>query len=307
MDGYSEGELVLDLPLIPSGLPRLRHIASSYQRIRWKKLAIRFEPMVPTLAAGGYVCGFVPDPDDDLSRGEALDRLLAHSGSKMSKVWQAQTVIHKCTGDLLFTSAPPKGETRLYSPGRVALIVDSKVSAGKNVACPLSVYIDWEVSLMEPSLEADATRAGLVEAKESFYTRSSNVGLYWKDATGGDDPRPVMPGIEFGVVYRLGSKRFVDLGSEGDRIAINFDRVVLVNHATHGITLAPCKYDRTPIYLQSSYNIYVIEKGDILVPEAGNALTGLNLLQSRRCFEELRPRQSDSKEPSSPSDSFCIV
>lgn len=296
---YGEGKVVFDVPLVPSGVPRLRNLAASYQRIRWKRIVVRFEPLVPTMTVGGYVCGFVPDAQDSLSdSANPLDRLLAHPGSKLAKSWMSSTVAHRCTPDLLYTSQPPKGEARLYSPGRVALIIDSSISAGTNVKAPMSIYLDWEVELSEPALEVEAPQVVTLTARSHFYARASNVGLWYKDSTGGDDPRSELPGIQFNVVYRLGSKRFYWVGADATEELGNFDKVKLVNDATHGITLAICDYNGKEILVPAVKNIFMIEKGDVLVPEQENRVVGLEYLQCRTSNEKSGPKPKQSCEQS---------
>lgn len=304
---YGEGAVVFDVPVIPAGVPRLRNLAASYQRIVWRKLVFRFEPMVPSITSGGYVCGFVPDPDDDLASGNSIDRLLAHTGSKMVKAWQAAVVAHKCVGDRLFTSRPVNGESRLYSPGRVALVIDTKISAGKDTPAGLSIYVDWEVELMEPSLEGPSTKAVTLEARASFYARSSNVGLWWKDGSGGDDPRSQIPGIQFDQIYALGSKRFVSFGSGTNEVLGNFDRVILQNHPTHGITLFVVDYSDKILELAAEKNVWVLEKGDVLTPIPKNSLTGLEHLPMPRLWESFGPRHGPSCEHSRGLDPWELV
>lgn len=308
---YGEGGVVLDVPLVPASVPRLRNLAASYQRVRWKRIVLRFEPMVPSITSGGYVCGFVPDADDDLSEGAALDRLMAHTGSKMVKAWQAATVSHRCMPDLLYTSRRPKQEARLYSPGRVALVIDSKIAVGERTSAPLSVYIDWEVELHEPCLEGTFTKAGAIEALDSFYTRQSNVGLWWKDGGGGDDPRTKLPGIQFDVVYRSISKRYTEFtdASSGSAVTMagSFDRFCMTNDGTHGITLWVCDYKGAPIQKYGIHNTWMLEKGDTFVPEPKNLFQGLHHLQYPNCFEVWRPRQEPSSEQSTLSNQDWIV
>lgn len=245
---------------------RLSHFAEAYQRIRWKKLVFRIVPMSPTDISGGLCAGFVADASDVIgSNTIGLQRLLAQRGSKVFKAWEPATITHKCLPDLLYTSTPPRGDLRLSSPGRFVLMVDSKIRVGNGQQAPITVFVDWECSLSEPSVETDyKDPTGAVRATENLYGRSANVGLWFKDGPGGDDPRSVIPGIGFDVVYRLQSKRFCNfITSPG-----NYDRLKLVNDKTHGVTLAVLSYDSKPIFENFSTNCWMIEKGDDLIPEA---------------------------------------
>lgn len=312
LSSFGDGTVVLDVPLVPSSLPRLRNLAGSYQRIVWRRLTFRFEPLVPTSVTGGYVCGFLPDADDSITEAAApLDRLMAHPGSKLVKAWQSAVITHKCVGDRLYTSRPPRGEARLYSPGRVALVIDSKISGGSGVLAPLSVYLDWEVELMEPSLEATSTKANTVEAMASFYLRSGHLGLWYSDNTGGDDPRSKIPGIQWDVVYRLGSKRYclwTDT-AQGTSITLagNWDRICLKQDSSAGTTFWILDYKGEPIRKYGYVNQFMIEKGDILVPESGNALVGLEFLQQTPSWRDFGSKLERSSKPSEDSDRWEIV
>lgn len=298
---FGDGATVLSLAITCSDIPRLSHIAEAYQRVIFHKLCFRIVPMAATTSSGGYIAGFVPDVSDDLSSGpDRLNRLVAQSGTKIAKVWQNVTVTHQCVPDNLYTSTPPRGDQRLSSPGRFVIIVDSEIP-GKNDKVPVSVYLDWSVTLFEPALESQVANAPLV-APVNFYLRSNNVGLWFKDADGGDDPRIAGLNCVFDVPYRVASKRYIDFnaGEGAEEIVGNFDRVMLNHHPVHGITLFVLDFHGKIISEKPSKNQFFLEKGDTLVPEPPNVVTGRAFLSQSKSMlkRESQPRPSLSKSSS---------
>lgn len=260
---FGTGAVVVDVSLSCSSFKRMEHMASAYQRVRFKKLVFRIVPMAATSLTGGFAAAFVADPTDVLGSGDdALDRLVAQKGSKITKIWQSTTVGACLLPDLLYTSEPPQGDVRLSSPGRLWVVIESKVTGLGSAQVPLTVYCDWEVDFYVPSLErAEGGGTGSLVVGATFYTRKSNVGLWWKDTAGGDDPRTKIPNIEFDVTYQTKQKFYLSYNKAG-----NFDKFRMVNDATHGVTLAPVAPDGTIIIEQTEQNQYVFEKGDVLTP-----------------------------------------
>lgn len=276
-----ENSVVLNQAITGASFARLKHLSSAYQRIRWTKLVFRVVPMSPTNISGGLCASFVADASDNVGTGtNAISRLLAQKGAKVFKAWESATISHRCIPDLLYTSEPPKGDIRMSSPGRFVLAVDSAISVGTSQKVPVTVYVDWAAVLSEPSIEGYAPNgSGDLTVNAGLYGRTENTGLWFRDTPGGDDPRSVIPGIQFDVVYRLQSKRYANLVSGH----INFDKVVLKNDKTHGVTLFVVGYDNKHIDSKFESNCWVIESGDTLRSEA----TSLNQTGSEfLCLQE---------------------
>lgn len=260
---FATGAVVVDLSMSCSTFKRMEHMASAYQRVRFKKLVFRVVPMSSTSATGGFAAAFVSDPSDVLGGGDdALDRLVAQKGSKITKIWQSTTIVGCISPDLLYTSEPPQGDIRLSSPGRLWVVIESKVAGVNSAEIPLTIYCDWEVDFYVPSLERNDTGGtGSLIVGAPFYTRSSNVGLWWKDTAGGDDPRIKIPNIEFDITYRTKQKYYLAFEKAG-----NFDKFRMVNDAAHGITLAPVAPDGKLVIEKTQINQWVLETGDVLTP-----------------------------------------
>lgn len=294
---HAEGTIVFDQAISTLLFPRLAKFGDVYQRVVWRKLLFRVVPSSPTSVSGGYVSSFLADPTDEIGTGSAaLARLTANAHTRITKAWQSTVLPVKPVQDDLFTSPTTAGGMRLYSPGRFVLAVDSQVSAGSGQKCPVTVYVDWDVTLHSPSLESDpGSNAGPIATLASLYGRSQNVGLWHHDGAGGDDPRTVILGIKFDVTYRLKNKVFFNVPVEPG----NYDRVRLVNHKTHGITLFMVDFAGKVIEEKPATNCWLIEKGDILVPEEVPNQVGLEYL----CL----PQTKESLSPSTPSlDGFLI-
>lgn len=260
-------------------------------------------------ASGGYVAAFIRDPTDNLGTGKlALERLVASEGSRARKAWQGSTVSCNCVPDLLYTSAPPAGDARLQSPGIFALAVESKVNGGNASTVPVSVYCDWDVTLSYPSLEGDAADAtGAVRVVKDAYIRQNHFGLWYKDTTGGDEPRTIAPGIQPNVVYRAKSKRFAGLLASdlpaGEALTPNptaptsgsFDRFMYATSATPGWTLWLCDYNGKPFTAKGDKNYWILEDGDILTPEPKSFSIGSQYL----CHEARSGSSRNINEPQS--------
>lgn len=272
---FQDGSVMVDIPISSELVPRLAHLAEAYQRIRFKKLVFHIVSMCPTTTSGGIAAAFVADPTDVLSGGnDSLNRVVAQNGSKVTKIWQSALIRSSLSGDLLYTSAPPLGDTRLYSPGRLWVVCESKFST----PVPLTIYMDWDVELSVPSLEVKTKEgAGAIILKSNFYTRTSNPGFWYRDSGGGDDPRPMAPGIQFDVVYQAKSKSYIDFGD----VAGSFDRFIMVNDSVHGVTFTAVGMDNKPIISVTKKNQWVLEKGQPLYPVPENTVTGLEFICNR--------------------------
>lgn len=144
-EAAKDGTVVFDLEINPNLFPRLRRIASAYQRYRFTKLDFLVQPMCPSTTGGGWVAGLIPDPlDENLT----FDALQATLGSEVYKWWEGMEVPSPAMNpDRLWTS---EGENaRLYSPGRFVVL-----AVGTNTdIVNLSVICHWEAELAIPSLE----------------------------------------------------------------------------------------------------------------------------------------------------------
>lgn len=294
ISGYAAGDVAIDFSVNTASFKRMRHMAEAYQRVHFEKLVFRVVSMCPTSVTGGFAAAFVSDPTDVLGGGnDSLDRVVAQNGSKVTKAWEDCRIVARLGPDLLYTSDPPLGDQRLSSPGRFWLVMESKV----NQKVPLTIYCDWKVTFSVASLEGTEKSGGVLVVQAPFYTRASNVGLWWKDGPGGDDPRPKIPGITFDTVYQSKQKFYLSFSKAG-----NFDKFKLVNDKNHGVTLAPVAPDGSVVVETTEQNQWVFEKGDVLTPLPENVQVGSEFhCQRSPCDISLGTRQGSTDPPSNSS------
>jgi hypothetical protein len=158
----SKDGLVMSEVFRPSALPRLRSLASAFQRITYHRLNFEVVGKASSLVTGGFVAGFVPDPDDNSVN---LERLASSQGARRAKWFDTVTVTAALAGSKLFTS--PSAEMRLGSPGAFYIFVDGKPNSGLS----LTVSVHWDATLEVPSVEAFA------EAPRAVYTVSKNLDM----------------------------------------------------------------------------------------------------------------------------------
>lgn len=295
---FNSGSVVVDLPIQCSTFGRMAHMSDAYQRVRFKKLVFRVVPMCPTNATGGLAAAFVADATDTLGSGpDALNRLVASTGSKIAKAWQSFSINAKFVRDCLYTSVPPTGDLRLSSPGRLWVVVESRcqVPGFSSTAIPLTVYCDWEVEFSVSSLEREHPAESFsLTVGATFYSRKDHVGLWWMDNSGGDDPRSKIPGIMFNTTYRTKQKYYLSYQKAG-----NFDKFRLIQDKDHGVTFCPVAPDGTPIVEKTEINQYVFESGDVLTPVDDPKVIGQEFLcrQTRSSLSETPSWPCQDGEP----------
>lgn len=261
VSGYGTGHVLVDLSMSCSTFKRLSHMSEAYQRVRFKKLVFRIVTMCSTGTSGGFAAAFCADPTDVLGDGsDALDRVVAQVGGKVTKFWESVTIPGKLVPDLLYTSQPPTGDLRLASPGRLWVVIESKAST----KVPLTIYCDWAVDLSVPSLEGHASTGGALVVQQNFFSKKSTVGLWFTaNGTDHDDPRPGIPGLEFDRTYETRKDYFFSFDNSRDG---NFNRFKLVNDPTHGVTLAPVSPDGKTVIDKSTTDQWGPAKGETFTP-----------------------------------------
>nr|QIJ56912.1 hypothetical protein [Scaphoideus titanus sobemo-like virus 1] len=195
----ASGSIVLDFLVVPSGFKRLARIASAFQKVQYLQLEFSVEPQINAVTAGGYVVGFVSDPDDQIVN---LDQLTSTRGSVTTKWWQSARVVPKLTNRTYFTSMG--SELREFSPGRFVLMVDGQASQTGN----LTVFCRWSVRLSGAILEAPLPKE--VTILNPVWIRNGHQGVWAKVATSvaadgwSDKPDHIIgTGWKKGAAYRL--------------------------------------------------------------------------------------------------------
>lgn len=149
---FKSGDTVLELAIVPGVGERLGKFASLFQRVRYDALRVEIRAQAATSTSGGYVVGFVRDPDDFAPTVNVLSYLTGQAGSKTANWWQSVVLNVGRTPDLFYTSEPSTRqiEMRTLSPGKLVIACDGKATGGGS----LTVLLHWTVTLLEPSMEA---------------------------------------------------------------------------------------------------------------------------------------------------------
>lgn len=192
---YAHGGIVIDDLISASSFARLSKIAGAYQKVRYRKLAFRVVPMIPTSVGGGYVVAFVRDPADvpPTKGDDLLNWVTSQQGSITTKWWQSSAVSVPCADKVYYTSTSE--EVREYSPGRLVVVVDGKATA----AGPVTIFVDWSVTLTHASLEGTVIpgRPDHTVVQRNLWTKNQNTYVWSYDPSKSADSGSPNPELMF--------------------------------------------------------------------------------------------------------------
>lgn len=167
--------------------PRLRSLAQAFQRIKFISLVFNVTAQVSAFTNGGYISGFVMDPDDARISKAILQ---ASTGSVVRKWYESANVVIPKTNELFYTSTGVEPRTR--SPGRFWVLVDQSPSTTANVV----ITAEWKVELSKPAFEDLSSDFSFFLTGGDFRAKKSNYNLqFHKDSgsTGVDDVSGCFP------------------------------------------------------------------------------------------------------------------
>lgn len=179
----NSGSIVMDALIVPGLFKRLGEVAGVFQRIEWLSLVFKVVTQVSTATSGGYVAGFVRDPDDGVPHSSSLETLqwlTAQTGAVSKKWWESASVNVGGFKRLFYTTRGV--ETREYSPGKFVLVVDGQATQAGSV----TVYCDWKVRLSMGSMEHKQEESALI-AKTHIWSLSGHAGV-WCEVDGTIEP-----------------------------------------------------------------------------------------------------------------------
>jgi hypothetical protein len=185
------GQLLYALIIESSTLgDRLPILSSCYDKIQFNKLNFRIVSKAPTTSKGGYIVGIDSDPTDHYNSGPKLpDKIAALRNSVSASIWETTTISHKeLPNESFFTELLATGrgiagtaEVRQSSPGVLVMALDATADP-----CDLNVYVDWDVSLLEPSMPEQNSPPPTPPPVPSLYTFTAPVDVSF--AYGFSDP-----------------------------------------------------------------------------------------------------------------------
>lgn len=140
------GSVITRIQILPSICRRLDELANAFQRIRYRRLHFRIEPMGGTAVTGGYAAAFIRDPADIISKESALSTIMAQKGSVSRKAWEGCNLLFS-SGQRFYTSA--NDELRTFCPGELVIVCTAKFSQPVNFV----ISMTWTVDLEDPGLQ----------------------------------------------------------------------------------------------------------------------------------------------------------
>lgn len=160
MDITTSTVVIKEFQVDASLSPRLSMLARTYQRIQWLALEINVTAYASTLTTGGYIAGFVMDPED---RAVTAKQLSTSPGTMIRKHYESCNVFMPAVSTLFYTSGG--NEPRMFSPGSFWYMVDGLPSS------PLKVVLTarWKVRLSRPFIE------GSEDPQLDFFATSSLI------------------------------------------------------------------------------------------------------------------------------------
>lgn len=163
----------LNIPIVTGASQRLSSISKAYQRIKWDQVLVTVTPQCPLTVAGGYVAGFIMDPDDGAVTAQELT---SAQGSVTRKWFESANIRMPAKPDLLYTSSSE--ELRFSSPGNFWIISEGNPSQDIYVV----VTVSWKVTLSIPTVEHSTDYSFVM--KGELVPVASNYNLGWKPEGG---------------------------------------------------------------------------------------------------------------------------
>lgn len=151
---------------------RLSRIAQTFDKFLFKKMTFHFDSVTGTSSSGAIVLAYDVDPVDDTPPAtvQGFQNYTSMRNSIQTNIWLTQRLPVKVDGTVppLFTT-PNSPDERFYYQGQVyaALAAPMTVPPTTTVAFG-NLYLEYEVLLLDPSLEAGLTIVGAMAAPVSI-------------------------------------------------------------------------------------------------------------------------------------------
>lgn len=153
----------------PGASARLKTLCRAFQRIKWLSVTAVVTPQASTSVSGGYVAGFINDPEDSLVTAPQLS---ASQGSVTKKFYESAVVRMPPKSDKLYTSIGE--DPRLSTPTVFWFITEGPPTSDVTVI----VTLNWKIQLSEPVVESVVD--GSFELQGTLVSKQSNYNLVFK-------------------------------------------------------------------------------------------------------------------------------
>jgi hypothetical protein len=160
---------------------RLQAFGQLYEKYVFKRLKFHYAPAVPTTELGQIVLSYDRDVGDLTPEASqhGIHEYLAMAGARTTAVWKPVTVDCPLTDtqDFFYTGYAGVGDMRLAYQGQfyVANVVNTAIN--RNLG---SIWVEYDLILMDPQLESVATEGGAAAGASSLQT---NPSAGWNTAT----------------------------------------------------------------------------------------------------------------------------
>lgn len=177
----------------PANLPgtRLARLASTYQKYRFRKLALSVQSSAPTSVGGLYICGYNSNPDAEYSQANAVQAIFQLPGANSANVWRTVTSRAKVEDpNKWYNIDPDSNEIMMTTQGYFAVVQQTPPTGTASLVFPVLLEYDIEFtgsSLSPPSGVAEFAPAGTFQANGANFI--INAG------------EPAIPAIQFNVPY----------------------------------------------------------------------------------------------------------
>lgn len=175
--------------------PRLSSLSHAYQKMRWERCEIIVSPQAPLTTSGGYVAGFVMDPED---LSVTIEQLASSQGAVTKKWYETSSLVMPTTRMDYFTQFGT--DVRLSSPANFWVISDGNPT--QDVA--IVVTVRWQVTFTKAAL-ADTysfTSSYSLTSVKSNYNMQINIDKNWSDDVSAMMPAVLPPTKQY-LYYRV--------------------------------------------------------------------------------------------------------
>lgn len=193
---YKRVQVIVDLELVPSLVSRLEHAASTFQRIRYRKLVFTVETFTSSAMAGGYIAAFIKDAADEVDQDQILEAAYCQQTKVAKKAWE----------NARFAVSPPpewyyialekgQGDPRLISPGRVVVVCTADWSQPADV----NIQLDWQVELSMATLQPQSVeiKPPTIKPGKMLGILGDHQGLRWLGHENADEGWDAKTGFDF--------------------------------------------------------------------------------------------------------------
>jgi hypothetical protein len=184
-------------PILLSGT-RLARLASSFQKFRFRRLALTLQSSTTTSTNGLYIVGYNSNPDAEAPSGQAIPFAFDLPGAQSGNVWRTITSNGRIEDPRKWYNVDPESlEVMQTTQGYFMVVLQSVPSTTGPITFP--VILDYEVEFTGSALNPLSTSPIQLFPAGTFTYNSVSGNYTFAAATG----EPALPTTVNNVGYRL--------------------------------------------------------------------------------------------------------